>query len=171
MNRTPINATGRSAPASASRLVASAGAPQPGFDTATVRTLGNALAAEQNGPCCAWLFGSRARGSAGPDSDLDLAVLFDEDPPATLAGLHLDLADRLTGLVGWPVDLLVLNRAPVDLCYRVLRDGVLLHEGDRGRRIRFEVRVRNEYFDLLPYLQLYRRTTAGQLPKGRDDRR
>jgi uncharacterized protein len=51
----------------------------------------------------------------------------------------------------------VLNEAPADLVHRVLRDGQLIFEADRSARIRFEVRRRNEYFDLLPILTEYRR--------------
>ena len=105
---------------------------------------------------CAYLFGSTARDKARAGSDLDVAVLFASDPPHTLAGLHLDLADDLSAATGRPVDLVVLNRAPVDLVHRVLRDGLLLLDRDRSARIRFEIRARNEYFDLLPYLQRYR---------------
>ncbi|WP_371258231.1 nucleotidyltransferase domain-containing protein [Thiohalocapsa sp. ML1] len=111
---------------------------------------------------CAYLFGSVARGEDRPGSDVDVAVLLRDDPPRTLAGLHLDLADRLTAALGGrKVDLVVLNRAPADLVHRVLRDGVLLLELDRSARIRFEVRARNEYFDLLPYLREYRRGREG----------
>ena len=39
---------------------------------------------------------------------------------------------------------------------RVLRDGLLVFEGDRAVRIRFEVRTRNEAFDLEPILRAYR---------------
>jgi uncharacterized protein len=105
----------------------------------------------------AWLFGSQARGTAGPESDLDVGVLFLEDPPRTLEGLHLDLQDDLRGALGRPVDLVVMNRAPADLVHRVLRDGILLVERDRSRRVRFEVKKRAEYFDLLPILEQYRR--------------
>ncbi len=48
-----------------------------------------------------------------------------------------DLEERL----GQAVDLVVLNRAPVDLIHRVLRDGILVYERDRSARIRFEVQV------------------------------
>jgi uncharacterized protein len=126
---------------------------------------------ETGGIVCAWLFGSRARGTARPTSDLDVAILFSEDPPRTLAGLHLDLADRLTGEVGRAVDLVVLNRAPVDLVHRVLRDGILLLEHDRSARIRFEVRARNEYFDLLPHLLRYRRGGHRAVDPGNEDKR
>jgi hypothetical protein len=132
---------------------------QPAGSAAAVRRkLTDALHGEESGLVCAYLFGSAARGEDRPGSDLDVAVLFRDDPPRTLAGLHLDLADRLTGALGGRrVDLVVLNRAPVDLVHRVLRDGVLLLERDRSARIRFEVRARNEYFDLLPHLERYRR--------------
>jgi hypothetical protein len=105
----------------------------------------------------AWLFGSQARGTAGPESDLDVGVLFLEDPPRTLEGLHLDLQDDLRGALGRPVDLVVMKRAPADQVHRVLRDGILLVERDRSRRVRFEVKKRAEYFDLLPILEQYRR--------------
>ena len=50
----------------------------------------------------------------------------------------------------------VLNDAPVDLRARVLRDGRLILDHDRSARIAFEVRTRNEAFDLAPILAAYR---------------
>lgn len=123
-----------------------------------VDVLTNALSERPEGLVCAYLFGSHARGEAGARSDVDVAVLFDEDPPHNLAGLHLDLEDDLTGALRRPVDLVVLNHAWVDLVHRILRDGVLVLERDRSARIRFEVRARKNYFDLLPHLRRYRRT-------------
>jgi predicted nucleotidyltransferase len=110
---------------------------------------------------CAYLFGSVARDEGRADSDLDVAVLLARDPPPTLEGLQTGLADALSEAAGRTVDLVVLNDAPPDLVHRVLRDGVLLLERDRSARIRFEVKARNEYFDLLPYLQRYRRGSRG----------
>ena len=106
---------------------------------------------------CVYLFGSEARGEAGAHSDADVAVLLNEDPPRTLAGLQLDMAGDLEDHLGREVDLVVLNTAPVDLAVRVLRDGELLLDRDPSRRIRYEVGVRNEFFDLEPYLREYRR--------------
>ena len=111
---------------------------------------------------CAYLFGSFARGSQRSNSDVDVAVLLEEDPSSAAGAFRLDLADELDAALGRGVDLVVLNRAPVDLIHRVLRDGILVSENDRAARIRFEVRARNEYFDLLPYLREYRRTTSVQ---------
>ncbi len=118
-----------------------------------------------DGIVCAWLFGSVARGSARPDSDVDVAVLLDREPPETLEGSAATMAGDVEAAIGRPVDLVVLNRAPVDLIHRVLRDGLLLVERDRNARVRFEVRARNEFFDLKPHLDRYRR--AGERAHGR----
>ena len=84
---------------------------------------------------------------------LDLAVARGD----SVGGRRLGLSGALELYMGRPVDVVVLNRAPVDLVHRVLRDGQLLCDRDPSARIRFEVQARNAYFDLLPYLRQYRR--------------
>jgi uncharacterized protein len=113
--------------------------------------------AKEEGIAAAWLFGSVARGTPRPGSDVDVGILFEEDPPQTLEGLYFDLEWEMEELLGIPVQLVVLNRASVDLIVRVLRDGKLLVERDRSKRVRFEVKSRFEYWDLEPYLRMYRR--------------
>lgn len=113
--------------------------------------------ARSDGVVCAWLFGSVARGTARPDSDVDVAVLCERDPPPTLDASAAAVGGDIEAATGFPVDLVILNRAPVDLIHRVLRDGVLLVERDRDARVRFEVKARNEYFDLKPHPDRYRR--------------
>jgi predicted nucleotidyltransferase len=117
------------------------------------------LGAQGDAIAAAYLFGSVARGTATATSDIDVAVLFTAEPSGTLAGLHLDLEAEIERAVGTPVQLVVLNRAPVDLVHRVLRDGVLVLDRDPSRRIRFEVRARNAYFDLKPHVDRYRRVS------------
>ncbi len=103
-----------------------------------------------------YVFGSVARGTAGPTSDVDLAVLFNASPPHTLDGPRFTVEGDLERAVNTPIDLVVLNDAPVDLRIRVLRDGLLLVDRNRLARIAFEVRTRNEFFDLEPVLSEYR---------------
>lgn len=67
-----------------------------------------------------YAFGSQVAGTAGTDSDLDLAVLVAgyADP------LHLwDLSHRLADLTGCPVDLLDLRAASTVMQYQVLMHG------------------------------------------------
>jgi predicted nucleotidyltransferase len=110
-----------------------------------------------------YLYGSRARGTVRPESDVDLGILYREDPAISLEGLPLDLEADLERALRVPVQIVALNQAPVDLIHRVLRDGKLILDRDRSRRIRFEVKARNEFFDLRPILERYRapRATTG----------
>ncbi len=109
----------------------------------------------------AWLFGSVARGTARPDSDVDVAILTSRDArPSTLDDLPLDLEAELGSRLGRPVQLVVVNHAPADLVHRVLYDGRLVIDRDRRRRIRFEVEMRNRFFDMQPIWRQYRRGAA-----------
>lgn len=67
-----------------------------------------------------YAFGSRIQGTAGPASDLDLAVLVEGyADPLTL----FDLAGSLADLAGCPVDLLDLRAASTVMQYQVLTTG------------------------------------------------
>jgi hypothetical protein len=57
-----------------------------------------------------------------------------------------------------------LNRAPADRVRRVLRDGHLLVDRDPRARLVFEVRKRNEYFDMQPVWRQIRRLGPGVAP-------
>ncbi|HXH06270.1 MAG TPA: nucleotidyltransferase domain-containing protein [Vicinamibacterales bacterium] len=91
------------------------------------------------------LFGSRARGDAGPDADWDLAYLADSafDPDALLADLAETLgADR--------IDLVDLARAGGQMRYRVARDGRVLYEAEPGGFRRFQLEAVLFWCDVEP---------------------
>lgn len=121
------------------------------------RTVSETLAQRPERFVAAYVFGSFARGTAGPRSDVDVAVLYAQAPPQTLDGAGFDIQAELEKRLGRPVQLVTLNRAPVDLVHRVLRDGRLVVNSDPSRRIAFEVQARNAFFDLEPHLRRYRR--------------
>lgn len=125
-----------------------------------IRVLQRYFAEHGEDVAAAYVFGSTARGSARPDSDVDVAMLPSSARRGTLESLHLDLEGELERLLGREVQLVVLDRAPPDLVHRVLLDGVLVCDRDRSKRIAFEVRARNEYFDMLPILERYRSRTG-----------
>ena len=74
-----------------------------------------------------YLFGSQASGTAGADSDLDLAVLVaGEVEPLRLWQLSGDLAD----IAGCPVDLLDLRAASTVMQYQIITSGQRLWAAD-----------------------------------------
>jgi predicted nucleotidyltransferase len=92
-----------------------------------------AAAAETPGLELAILFGSTARGKAGPSSDVDLALLGPVDA--------FELAGRLSLTVGREVDVVDLARAPIPLLDAILREGVVVFERVRGAEGRFRART------------------------------
>ncbi len=86
-----------------------------------------------------------------------MAVLSRHTPAVTFDALPLRLEGEIERLLRRPTQVVAMNSAPADLRARVLRDGVLLVDRDPSLRIRFEVRTRNEWFDLQPVLREYRR--------------
>ncbi|GGI69781.1 hypothetical protein GCM10007112_03460 [Vulcanisaeta souniana JCM 11219] len=82
------------------------------------------------GVLLAFLFGSRARGDVREDSDYDVAVLMrDQSNYEKMVSLIRDLAQVL-GAPADKVDLVDLSKAPNELVYVVLRDGVLIYSAD-----------------------------------------
>ena len=106
--------------------------------------------------CAAYLFGSRARGTQRPGSDVDVGIWL-RKTPVTLDEYPLELAGALEQKLGQGVDLVVMNGAPSDLVHRILRDGILVLEKDRAARIAFEMQARSDFFDMAPIRALYRR--------------
>ena len=126
------------------------------------KRLSEELTSADDSVVAAYLFGSVARGTDSSDSDVDVGVLLRKASPGELNDLRFTLEGNLERALGRQIQVVVLNGAPPDLVHRVLRDGRLLVERDRTARIRFEVRARNEYFDLLPVLKRYRRREAAR---------
>lgn len=73
----------------------------------------------------ALLFGSRARGRARPGSDADVAV---QGRGVDL----LELAADLSAAARIEVDIVSLEDPGYPLLNALLRDGIVLHEGERG---------------------------------------
>ncbi len=97
----------------------------------------------------AYLFGSHGRGTANALSDVDLAILLDERLSLAEQGqAHVRLMGDLMGLLHRDdVDLVILNRAPLLLRHRVLRDGNLVFAADDQERARFAADTLQRYLD------------------------
>ena len=94
------------------------------------------------GASFAFLHGSRATGAARPDSDVDLAAWWPDSAPQAF---EVELPNG--------VDLLVLNRAPLELAGRVAASGQLVLDDDPTARVRWLATTRKIYSDEQPRLQ------------------
>jgi predicted nucleotidyltransferase len=110
--------------------------------------LGGVFAA--HGVAVAYLFGSRAEGTARPASDHDVAVLFTTEPAL---GATQRLASDLAAVLGTPADVVDLDRAGLELRGRVAERGRLLWSADEPRRVRFEVDARLRWIEFRPVVE------------------
>jgi hypothetical protein len=101
----------------------------------------------------AYLFGSAAEGRTHALSDLDIAVLVDQERFRELDasdpwGYQSSLAAELMGILQRnDVDLVLLHRASPLLAREVVRFGRLLYCRDERTHIAFEVRAHQQYLD------------------------
>jgi len=96
----------------------------------------------------AYLFGSHATGRTYPWSDVDIAVMMGPDWDGEVVETMLDLAGRIEAAarVG-NVDVLILNRAPLRLQGRVLREGKKVYSCDEPARVAWASRTFREWAD------------------------
>jgi uncharacterized protein len=108
----------------------------------------------------ALLFGSRTRGRARPDSDADVAVLGRD---LNLLALATDLSDAAEV----EVDVVSLNDPGYPLLHALLRDGVLLHEGEPGAAAAWRSRAWLQAETDRPWFERMRDAYLRRLAEGR----
>jgi uncharacterized protein len=89
-----------------------------------------------------YVFGSRARGDHGAESDVDLAVLCPRPLPATA---RWEMQQRLAALAHRDVDLVDLHNASTVLHVNVLDDARVLYDGAPFERALFEATACADY--------------------------
>ena len=105
------------------------------------------------------LFGSTARGQAGPRSDVDLGVLLEPDTPDVRSRVESELwraTDRT-------LDLIFLDKAPPLLRFEIARDGVLLHQEQDHLWTDFKTRAMLDWWDWAPYARMFTEAAVRRL--------
>lgn len=96
-----------------------------------------------------------------PCGDVDVAVYLEKDAVGPQAWEYeVELGASLELLAGMPVDVLVLNRAPVALRYHATR-GQVLFSRDEEARFTFLEETWREYFDYQPLLRAFLEDLVG----------
>ena len=103
-----------------------------------------------------YLFGSRIDGNVGPLSDYDLGVFIDrlKDGPQICSLISHSLAKKLQTN---NIDVILLNRVPIELAFSIIAHGALLYERDIQTKVEYEARIMSMYFDYLPVLRAQRK--------------
>lgn len=108
----------------------------------------------------AYVYGSVARGTATPQSDVDIGVLFEEsvtDYDQLILSLRLER--RLQNAVDLPlqVEAGAMNTMPVLVLGEVVRDGILIYAREQADRLAYEKAIREAYAVERPRLEAYYR--------------
>lgn len=145
--------------------------PVPRLDDATRTRLAAAL--DREGVVSVALFGSQAEGSAGPLSDVDLAVWLDPELSVSARlDARLELASAAAdALGGTEVDLVILNDASPLLRHRARRGAVLLVDRNPRTRVRLEAGALVDYLDTQPLRDELDRGLHNRMAEGRFGRR
>jgi hypothetical protein len=98
------------------------------------------IVASEPAVAAAYVFGSVARGEAGPESDLDVAILYRRGEPQEVhARVAAELAASMARAAGIEaVDIIDLEAQGSIFAHRVLCEGRRIYEGDPARRVDFE---------------------------------
>lgn len=112
----------------------------------------------------AYQFGSTIRGQEKPFSDLDIAILVDEERSPSgieLLRFELLLSYKIQKHLSVPeVDLITLNHQRLPFQYTVLRKGKLIYDTGSSFRVHFVQRVVRDYLDFEPTLRFIDRFKA-----------
>lgn len=95
----------------------------------------------------AYLFGSAARGTIGPLSDVDVAVLLNSDPQYWFEQ-KMNLVEGLLWIFGvTKVDVVILNKAEPVLSHRIILEGQPIFVRDDIAKFRQEKNILDHYLD------------------------
>lgn len=112
----------------------------------------------------AYLFGSVARGEAGPESDWDIGVVYRDRTSASHEKVATNLALGIGRVLGTDaVDVIDLEAQGPIFCHQVLCDGHRIYEADRNRRIDFESETLVFAHDFRPTYDIATRGKAAAL--------
>ena len=101
----------------------------------------------------AYVFGSQAKGGATSGSDLDVALLLENNTEHEFD--YLGFKVDLEGALDQDVDLVILNTAGEPIKHQVRRDGEIVFDRDPEKRKHFEIMSRKYYQDFLHLHKIY----------------
>lgn len=106
----------------------------------------------------AYVYGSFGRGER-EFSDIDIAV-FVKRVPERCVEYENKLAIKLEKLIKKPVEVRVMNKLPLLLTSRIIKEGKLIFSRDEKQSVKFETIMMSMYLDFLYLMKEYDRIRA-----------
>jgi len=111
-----------------------------------------------------YIFGSAAKGRETAESDIDIAVLINDQKKGrrtyeTLKKTYYAASPKLSSR---PVQIVILNMAPPFLKYRIIKTGKVLFDKNRRLRVSLTANAIIEYFDYKPIEDIFLKAVAGR---------
>lgn len=104
----------------------------------------------------AYVFGSQVSGRANFESDIDVAVFLDEKRVKDVFKKRLHLIEELQAKLKKNTEVVILNEIrSIFFKFVIIKEGMLVFEGDHSQRVDFELKTMQEYYDYQPFLKEY----------------
>lgn len=114
----------------------------------TVRSAGEKVLFRYPQVALGYLFGSFV--TRDTFRDIDIAVLYSGEPdPCTFFDLQMEIAGEIEDLLSprVPCDVRVLNAAPLEFCFEVIRTGTVIFCRNADRKTGYEADIIRRYLD------------------------
>jgi predicted nucleotidyltransferase len=112
-----------------------------------------------------YIFGSFLTEHMRLDSDIDIGVLL-KKKPTDINIKKSEYVDEIIRHTLRGISLIILNTAPVSLRYTILREGRLIFDKYPDLRKEFIELTAREYFDFLPYENIYLKKRLKHIKNG-----
>ena len=104
----------------------------------------------------AYVFGSVAQGKTNLESDVDMAVYLDVEKAGDLFKKRLSFIEKIQSILKKPIEVVILNEVKSTfLKFVIIKEGKVIFERNHGKRVDFELKVMQEYYDFQPFLEEY----------------
>lgn len=100
-----------------------------------------------------YLFGSQAKGEASVNSDIDIAVLLDENHIEKSGEIKIELYENLIKKGLDNIDLVILNQASALLKYEVVKENYLIYQKNDFDAASYQSLTIRKYLDFEYYLK------------------
>jgi len=103
----------------------------------------------------AYIFGSFV--SEKKFSDIDIGIFIANKKGINTLNFELRMENEINSIVRFPVDVRIINDAPISFVYHVIKEGILIKDDAPSLRADFEGMIFKKYLDLAFFRKQYLR--------------